>query len=266
MKQVSSAFLFGFFIISLTGAGCHYKTSFDFSRSITSTVSLLDAKHEHTATSPRVFEVKTISEEKPFYRININYPAIGQKTIDAAIEEFVTKSARAFRETKPARGQSWTNEEELSYEIAGYSDKFISLGFFEYSFTGGAHPNSYVTTFLFDRQTGRKLFLKDIFKSKSKYLQAISEISIKKLSEDIPDGAKDWIRDGAGLKEENFKAFTLSSDRITIYFNVYQVAAYAAGMQVVEIPYEELSTILQPEILIELKKLQFEAHMDDPQN
>jgi len=64
---------------------------------------------------------------------------------------------------------------------------------------------------------------------------------IEHFSEDIQDEqglgyVKEMIDMGTEPKEDNFKNFTISQDKIiTIYFPQYQVAPYAAGEQKIEI-------------------------------
>ena len=55
---------------------------------------------------------------------------------------------------------------------------------------------------------------------------------------DNPDST--WIKEGAGLNEENFKIFNFTKTNFLILFPVYQVASYAEGPKEVVVNYGKL--------------------------
>ena len=55
----------------------------------------------------------------------------------------------------------------------------------------------------------------------------------------------DWLKSGAGPSWSNFQDFLLLPDTLVIRFPPYQVAAYAAGDQKVEIPLSKLSGLMR---------------------
>jgi len=56
---------------------------------------------------------------------------------------------------------------------------------------------------------------------------------------------KNWILKGTAPNEKNFQNFNLGIKELLIHFPPYQVAPYAAGEQVVGIPYNQLKTVIK---------------------
>lgn len=123
------------------------------------------------------------------------------------------------------RGDVWS----IKFDISFYSD-------------GAAHPAHYSTTLNYDLEAAREVALSELFLPGSNYLEVISEYCKEQLS--IRDIAFDGFSQGADPLAENFGRWNLSNAGLLITFDEYQVAPYAAGPQVVVIPYPELQGII----------------------
>jgi hypothetical protein len=53
---------------------------------------------------------------------------------------------------------------------------------------------------------------------------------------------------GVQPMEDNFKRFILTGEGVAFFFAPYQVAPYAAGEQVVTIPYADLGGLIAPDM------------------
>ena len=122
-----------------------------------------------------------------------------------------------------------------------YDDHLLSLRITEYDYTGGAHGSTLNSYYVMDRKTGQKLLLGDIvdlnntdFKSLVvKYLKE----KISKNPEMFFEGAEQNIENGYQNNEFNFY---LTKEGVGVEFGQYEIAPYAAGMQDIVIPYNEL--------------------------
>jgi hypothetical protein len=117
----------------------------------------------------------------------------------------------------------------LKLEIMGYSD-------------GAAHPYHYSITVNYDLEQGREIMLDEIFLPNSDYLQRISDYCKAQLA--TRDIAFDMFAQGADPLPENYQRWNLSRDGLVITFDEYQVAPYAAGPQIVVIPFGELEVMI----------------------
>lgn len=115
---------------------------------------------------------------------------------------------------------------------------------FEWSeYTGGAHPNTFYATMIFNLTTGKEEQLAELFKENVDYLKALSDYTIPELKrrDDLADFTdEDWIQSGAGATSDNYAATYLSDSGVVVIFSPYQVAAYAAGPSEVVVPYSVL--------------------------
>ncbi len=170
------------------------------------------------------------------------------------VKEIVTNANDSYRKnladftaddikTLPG-GVSLSNE--ISYDVALANNDFVSLSFYDYSFTGGVHGNTSSTTLNYDLKNNRALKLADIFEPNANYLKAISDYSIADLKPRVGDMSdEEWLAKGAAAAAENFGSWNLTNKGLMFTFDQYQVAAYAAGPQTVVIPYAKLKNILR---------------------
>jgi len=142
---------------------------------------------------------------------------------------------------------------EAEYNVTLATKDLISVWFgVSTYYEGAAHPNHNSKVFNYDLNTGKELKLADLFKPNSDYLKVVSDYAVKDLTEqlrgemsgDEPD--TDWIREGAGPKEENYQSWNLSPKGLEINFDPYQVSSYAAGPKEVVIPLSALKDVLDP--------------------
>jgi hypothetical protein len=108
-----------------------------------------------------------------------------------------------------------------------------------------AHPGLNSTVLNYDLGQGRELTLGDLFLPNSNYLEVISNYCVTELSKQpFFDGP---FADGAKPAPENYRNWNLAPDGLLITFDTYQVGPGAAGPQQVNVPYGELTSILNPQ-------------------
>jgi hypothetical protein len=138
---------------------------------------------------------------------------------------------------------------DVKYELlspAGniFSIKFDTMGYV----SGAAHPYHLSYTFNYDLEKGNDVALSDLFLQGADYLGTISQYCAAQLSTRDID-FKDFSQ-GADPTPENYKNWNITSNGLMITFDEYQVAPYAAGPQVVTVPYSELKSLIDPKGLL----------------
>jgi Deacetylase PdaC/Protein of unknown function (DUF3298) len=122
----------------------------------------------------------------------------------------------------------------FTYKVPFNHLDHLSVIYYEYYYTGGAHGMTTGTTYNFDMKTGDLIPLSKLIDSKTKIIQEFTYqqlqkkfsgyILIKSPNEIIlNDKDRLWVFDKAGIK---------------LIFNEYEVAAYAAGMPEIVVPYQ----------------------------
>ena len=216
------------------------------------TMVLATAVPGDVSAEPLRISSRAIRHVTSSHEINLVYPATGVMRIDALIERWAGTLEDDFRqdlrnaEDDEVRGtQRWSSV--LSHEVKQNDDEVLSLVFAHYTYSGGAHPNTTFRTFHFLLPDGYEAEIAELFSVAG--IRRISKSSIEQLTASLAqqDGLGDtnWIRRGAGPNPANFARFVLTKEWLTVMFDAYQVAPYAAGPQEVRIPMGELRGLLR---------------------
>ena len=203
---------------------------------------------------PAVLRSKSYSEQSADggFIVLLQYPYIeaglseGFAEFNQQVEGIVFGELETFR--KQIDEQSLTPAESVgpssflsAYEVANATQGILSLrlNFDQYA-SGAAHPYPYTVTLTYDFEKQKALSLADLFLPDSEYLQRLSDLALADLSQ------REWFDSAQGLAplEQNYPNWLLTEDGLTIIFDVYQVAPYAAGPQLVEISFDQLQGLL----------------------
>ena len=169
-----------------------------------------------------------------------------QKSPKAAYEVFA-KNYYDFKKDFPEAPGCW--EVDLKGDTTMVTPKVLLYQFDHYSFTGGAHPNSFRSFHIFDALTGEenqaKAFVADTVALLKKVETAFRKL--EKLEE------KDNLEEkGYFLSNHKFflpANYTFTRQGVLFYYNPYEIAAYARGAIEFTIPYSELEGIVKKELV-----------------
>jgi hypothetical protein len=153
-------------------------------------------------------------------------------------------------EEEPRPEGSMGSDLSVGYDVLLAQDDLVSIKFdVSTYFQGAAHPNSYADVLNFDLKNGKQLKLSDLFKPGAKYLPAIAAYCINDLKKQAKDKGllDEEIEKGAAAKSDNYESWTITKRGLSIHFDPYQVAPYAAGPQFVLVPYSTLKDLINPE-------------------
>ncbi|MBK8419190.1 RsiV family protein [Candidatus Villigracilis saccharophilus] len=210
---------------------------------LSQTVSIQPSPFSETGNAP----VYTITAQIPTLQGSsdtrvTNFNTLIKQIIQDEIAQFKT-DVLAFASNPPiAAGSSF----DLQYAVIGQRADIwsIKLEIYVYS-DGAAHPNGYSRTLNYDLSNGREITLDELFLSGSNYLQMLSDLCKTQLS--TRDIGFEMFSAGADPLAENYQRWNISDQGLTITFDAYQVAAYAAGPQLVTIPFSELQSMINPQ-------------------
>ncbi len=190
-----------------------------------------------------------ISEKNEHYTIDAVYPKVTSDAISTYFKSYVEGEVTQFK-----NDTSWVNDVgsasegmlslSISYEVVK-SSTVQNYIFSESSYTGGAHGLQVRRTFSFDKG-GQLLSISGLFTNGMDGLSAFSKLVQKELLK-RENAQSDWIADGASPKEENYQAFVVTDEGLTVLFDPYQVAPYAEGNIDIAIPVSSFKSIAKPE-------------------
>ncbi len=171
-------------------------------------------------------------------RLNVSYYTEAEDTASS----FVTDWSDYMDEDSFVAGES-----ETSVGVCRADDTVVSLLEYNYSYLGGVHPNYFYQSKNFDTATGSFLSINDVLNSgqEEQLAQLIEDDLYARYEQDV------FFGDVSDAVEEMFGmtgvTFTLGYDALTIYISPYEIAPYAYGGMVVELPYEDYPELVKEE-------------------
>ena len=166
------------------------------------------------------------------------FETIKSNSTDQLIEAFFN-GYRAFKTEFPESITPWSIKIDITPTYIG--EKFTSLSFNTYSYTGGAHPSD-VLTYLNISKDGKELTKYSQFFKDSKSLKAQVE---KKFRIKFNLSEKDNLADRGFLFEKNkfelSENFGFTDDGLSVYYNPYEIAPHSQGAIIITIPFSELN-------------------------
>lgn len=191
---------------------------------------------------------KSIVSNTKYSEIDIRYPVFsGQDVVNKRIENIVIERKNLFeknaelnwKELNAMVKNSGMTEDippldfNVSYETASNNANYISVLLKIYSFEGGAHGYTNLVSVNYDKKQKKFISIPDIDGYSYENVSEICRADLKKqLAKDLD---VTWIDEGAAPTADNFNVFTYDGKTLTAYFEQYQVAPYAYGIQAVSI-------------------------------
>ena len=127
----------------------------------------------------------------------------------------------------------------------------LSLKLNTYYYSGGAHGMSYINSITMNIKTGKIDEFKDLFKDNVNYDEKITQIildEIEKSSNIYFDNYKETI-----LSKNGEYNYYIDGDKLVIYFDLYDIAPYVAGIPRFSIEAEEIKEFLKDEVYNSIK-------------
>lgn len=149
--------------------------------------------------------------------------------IEDIYNEFISYTPKELVEN--SLSSKFTGMSDFEYEIV---DGILSVRLNLIQFTGGAHPMTYRRDFNFDLKTGNVLKFGDLFNEEGKktYKDKVDSL-IRNIINENPDDYFSNEFKGIG---DNVQYY-LTKENIVIFYQLYELAPYSAGIPEFKIPY-----------------------------
>jgi hypothetical protein len=183
-----------------------------------------------------VVSTTTVAEETDLFIVDVVYPHFGVAAIDTSIDAMMRSHIATIKSDAAAIDFAPTAKYELTtrFDSVYTSERVVSARLIVSHYTGGAHPNSTVVGLNFNPATGEKYTLQDALAMIDLPLPQLATQSKIQLQAETGEALQ--FPEGADATAENYSAFVISANKVTFYFQPYQVAAYAAGILDVSFP------------------------------
>ncbi|MCJ2166214.1 MULTISPECIES: DUF3298 and DUF4163 domain-containing protein [unclassified Pseudodesulfovibrio] len=205
--------------------------------------------------APLVLTSVTIREETTGFSVDTEYPVLCQTNANRTIRDWVSNRIFDLKKLDPGHDLTdFPHKYDMSIRYAVWSSpgqRYASVKLDVSVYSGGAHPNHWPMTWVFDLTNGRDLPLAALFPDTDPALEAVAAICRSVLPDSLGDMyVPEMLEAGTEPFFENYDRFILTTEGVSFFFPPYQVGPYAAGEQVVTIPYDNLSGHIASDIVI----------------
>ena len=197
---------------------------------------------------------KVINKENKYIKSELKIPKLlmNNKEIERILNKKFESDIMNFYNTSVKEAESYfddfpdaENKFVISsdYEVKKSNNKVLSMLIKYYKYSGGAHGYYEYIPYNIDLRKGNFIALKDIFKDNVDYKMLIN----KEIENQIKEMRKnekyiDKIYEFHGIKEN--QKFYLQDGKIVIFFDLYDIAPYVAGIPEFPINKEIISNLL----------------------
>ncbi|MGI4874663.1 MAG: DUF3298 domain-containing protein [Janthinobacterium lividum] len=173
-------------------------------------------------------------------------PALYQQQRDTFYKEYCADIADMLADTPADERPSLTlnYDDQTSTSVLFHKSNLLSLGFFSYSYSGGAHGLNGTTVASYDLRTGRRLHYDDIFLPTAQArLPALLEQAVRQLLKMKPNEALDEQLLVAKIPLTHNVCLTAGG--ALFVYEPYEIASYAQGEVRVFVPLMQLRPLLR---------------------
>lgn len=169
------------------------------------------------------------------------------------IEEMSSEYENILKEN-PEYNSGWLLE--ISSDIIYQDSLYISTASTIFSFTGGAHPNSYQVYRSYDLATGKAIELSDLLiEGYEKKLNELAEIEFRMDKQIAPDQTLN--DEGYFFENGRFQLngnFAILNETLLFYYNPYEIGPYSIGPTELELKLTDYVDLIKPGSVINVLK------------
>jgi hypothetical protein len=176
-----------------------------------------------------------------------------EKYLNSSIKKILDKGEKyevkkyVLENIKDGVYSSLGHENHLIIKILSTTTKTFSLEVNSYSYLGGAHGSSFTELINYDRATGKRLKLNDLFVKN--YQEKLIKIIEKEYRRQEHVTAKDSLSDKLYWFKNKFilaENIGIGEDGLILEYNPYEIKPYAGGTTTLIVRYELLKDIIKP--------------------
>jgi len=196
-------------------------------------------------------------ESLDYLEINLDIPVVSG--FEAAAEINSTINERIAEARVEVEDAAEIMKNEGSQMKAGLGSSFLysksgpilSIWIMMDNYTGGAHGLYWLETYTFNTKTNEIYDFSDLFNEGSDYITVINNKLISEINKTpenyFPTAAETIVSRNGDL------SYFINGDKIVVFFSLYDIAPYAAGIRYFEFDADEINYLLKPEIYEAIK-------------
>ena len=208
-------------------------------------------------------DTQTITKNNEYINCVINIPIImmNNKEIEKYINDEIRNNIMKFYNEAQTQAKEYQKDlpdidnkfvANVDFEVKKNSDNMLSILIKYYKYSGGAHGYYENVAYNVDVKEGKIIELKDLFNKDYDYKKVLNN-EIRYQIENLikKDSQNKGIYEFSGIKEN--QKFYIQDDDVVVYFDLYDIAPYAAGIPEFHINKKIIDHILKEEYIDVLK-------------
>lgn len=203
---------------------------------------------------------KAIRNTDQYINVDIKIPVIAgleDSNIQSKLNMSFEKAAADFKNEMGQRAREGFEEAKtynypfnlyqafIEYKVTYNSDNILSIPITYYSYLGGAHGTTDIFSRNINLKTGKDINIKDMFREGINYTDIIKQEVIKQIKLQPELYFEEAVKTVEESKEEFL--FYIEDGNIVVYYPLYSIAPYAAGIREFKIPFEIFKDKINPE-------------------
>ncbi|MGL5348625.1 MAG: DUF3298 domain-containing protein [Peptostreptococcaceae bacterium] len=204
-------------------------------------------------------DTQTITKSNDYINCVINIPIImmDNKEIEKYINDEIRNDIMTFYNEAQTQAKEYQKDlpdidnkfvANADFEVKKNSDNMLSILIKYYKYSGGAHGYYENVAYNVDIKKGEMIELKDLFNKEYDYKKVLNN-EIRYQIKDLikKDSQNEGIYEFNGIKEN--QKFYIQDDDVVVYFDLYDIAPYAAGIPEFHINKKIIDHILKEEYI-----------------
>ncbi len=202
-------------------------------------------------------DIKTINVVLPIFEGFNGSDGVNKKVLDVALDAIGDANAMAkymlpIKKELIEKGELATSmvvSLDMTYDYVRLGD-ILSVQLNIYSYYGGAHGTSQIVSITSNTSTGEIYEYKDLFKENSDYNSIINNYIIEEVENNPEMYFSNYTKN---LSLDGNYNFYIDGDKLVVYFGLYDIAPYTAGIRYFIIDSDDIKNILKDEVYNSIK-------------
>jgi hypothetical protein len=203
-------------------------------------------------------DIKNINVVLPNFEGFNGADKVNKKVLDIALDAIgeanaMAKSMMPIKKEIIEKGETASSMVvtlDMVYDYVKLGD-VLSVQLNIYSYYGGAHGTSQIVSITSNTDTGEVYKFKDLFKENADYNSVITKYILKEIEKEPEQYFSDYEKT-ISSKDGNYE-FYIDGDKLVVYFGLYNIAPYAAGIRYFVIDSGDIKDILKDDIYNSIK-------------
>lgn len=201
-----------------------------------------------------VIGTKGEASETETLKLNIQYPELSgldnpeiQNRLNSLFAGLAAEAKGRGYEIEKFIGQDEITrhikaEVYFNYNVKYNQKGLLSIVFYDYQYSGGAHGFTVQSSYTFDLRTGKEYKIKDLFRDGIDYISMVSS----EVKRQMEESEAPLLNPFESIKAD--QDFYLTNKGIVVYFQLYEYYPYAYGIPEFAADYSLLGESLNPEL------------------